>query len=54
MITDREVLEAVSTVYPINRIAVRLAPNGAFNDMGAADNRETFTYVLSEVRVVTS
>jgi hypothetical protein len=38
----------------VNRIAVRLAPNGAFNDMGSADNRETFSYVLSEVRIVTS
>ncbi|NQU11282.1 alkene reductase [bacterium] len=38
----REVLEAVLAVWPANRVAVRLSPNGAFNDMGSPDYREQF------------
>lgn len=41
----REVVEACATIWPTQRIAVRLAPNGSFNDMGSPDFRETFTYV---------
>jgi N-ethylmaleimide reductase len=41
----REVLAAVKTVYPVDRIGVRLSPNGAFGGMGSADNFETFTGV---------
>ncbi len=40
----REVIDAVATVLPMNRIAVRLSPNGNFNDMGSADYREQFTF----------
>jgi N-ethylmaleimide reductase len=43
----KEVLEAVLTVWPADRIAVRLSPNGIFNDMGAPDFRETFTHVAT-------
>jgi len=39
-----DVLAAVTTVFPSDRVGVRLAPNGAFNDMGSPDYRETFTY----------
>jgi N-ethylmaleimide reductase len=45
----REVLEAVLTVYPARRVAVRLSPNGVFNDMGSPDYRETFLYVAAEL-----
>ena len=45
----QEVLEAVLTVYPSERVAVRLSPNGVFNDMGSPDFRETFLYVAGEL-----
>lgn len=44
-----EVLEAVAGVVPENRIGIRLAPNGSFNDMGSPDYREQFTYVLKQL-----
>ncbi len=44
-----EVVTAVTEVWPANRVAVRLSPNGAFNDMGSPDYREQFTYVISEL-----
>jgi N-ethylmaleimide reductase len=40
----REVVEAVLTVFPANRIGVRFSPNGNFNDMGSEDNREAVLY----------
>jgi N-ethylmaleimide reductase len=40
----REVVEAVSAEWPARRVGVRLAPNGAFNDMGSPNFREQFTY----------
>jgi N-ethylmaleimide reductase len=45
----REVVEGVSGVFGPERVAVRLAPNGAFNDMGSPDYRETFTYAAREL-----
>ena len=45
----REVVEAVIEVFPANRVGVRLSPNGAFNDMGSPDYRETFTYVAEKL-----
>lgn len=45
----REVLEVVLEVWPAERVAVRLSPNGVFNDMGSADFRETFLYVAKEL-----
>lgn len=45
----KEVVEAVLTVYPAHRVGVRLAPNGAFNDMGSPDFRETFLYVAQQL-----
>ena len=44
-----EVVSAVATVYPANRIAVRLSPNGVFNDMGSADYREQYTFVAQQL-----
>jgi len=45
----REVTEAVIDVMSSQRVAIRLAPNGAFNDMGSPDFRETFLYAASEL-----
>ncbi|MEM9659272.1 MAG: alkene reductase, partial [Planctomycetota bacterium] len=39
-----EVVDAVATAWPTNRIGVRLSPNGNFNSMGSSDYREQFTY----------
>lgn len=44
-----EVVRAVATVYPANRIGVRLSPNGNFNDMGSPDYREQFAYVATQL-----
>lgn len=44
-----EVMEAVTSVWPANRVGVRLSPNGVFNDMGSPDYREQFTYVAREL-----
>ncbi len=45
----REITEAILTVWPASRVAVRLSPNGNFNDMGAPDFRETFTYAAAQL-----
>jgi N-ethylmaleimide reductase len=45
----KEIVEAILTVWPSVRVGVRLSPNGNFNDMGAPDFRETFTYVASQM-----
>ena len=44
-----EVVDAVTSVLPANRVGVRIAPNGHFNDMGSPDYREQFTYVASQL-----
>lgn len=44
-----EVVAAVGTVWPSQRIGVRLSPNGAFNDMGSIDYREQFGYVARQL-----
>lgn len=44
-----EVVEAVANEWPAGRVGVRLAPNGAFNDMGSPDFREQFTYAASRL-----
>ena len=45
----REIIEAVTTVFPASRVGVRLAPNGVFNDMGSPDYREQFTYAAEQL-----
>lgn len=45
----KEVVEAVTSVWPAKRVGVRLSPNGVFNDMGSADFREQFTFVASQL-----
>lgn len=44
-----EVVEAVQTVWPASRVGVRLSPNGAFNDMGSPDYRETFLHIAQQL-----
>jgi len=45
----KEVVEAVTTVWPASRVGVRISPNGAFNDMGSPDYREQFIYVAGQL-----
>jgi N-ethylmaleimide reductase len=45
----KEIVEAILTVFPANRVGVRLSPNGNFNDMGSPDFRETFLYVAKQL-----
>jgi len=45
----KETVEAITTVWPAARIGVRISPNGNFNDMGAPDFRETFTFAASQL-----
>jgi N-ethylmaleimide reductase len=45
----KEIVEAILTVYPANRVAVRLSPNGNYNEMGSPDFRETFLYVAEQL-----
>jgi N-ethylmaleimide reductase len=44
-----EVIASVATVFPLNRIGVRLSPNGAYNDMGSEDSIELYTFVLKQL-----
>ncbi|MDJ0582898.1 alkene reductase [Crocosphaera sp.] len=45
----QEIIEAVATVFPTNKIGVRLSPNGVFNDMGSPEYRELFIYVAQQL-----
>lgn len=45
----QEVLDAVLTVFPSSRVAIRLSPNGTYNTMGSADNFDAFTYYLTRL-----
>ncbi len=47
----KEIVESVITVFPANRVGVRLSPNGNYNDMGSPDFRETFLYVAQQLNV---
>lgn len=38
----KEVVEGVLTVFPSEKVMVRFSPNGAFGEMGSADNVEQF------------
>jgi len=44
-----EVVRAVTEVFPPSRVAVRLSPNGVFDDMGSSDYREQFSYVAEQL-----
>jgi 2,4-dienoyl-CoA reductase-like NADH-dependent reductase (Old Yellow Enzyme family) len=45
----KEVVEAVTSVWPAQRIGVHLSPNSPFNDMGSPDFREQFTFVAGQL-----
>ncbi|MDB6155940.1 MAG: alkene reductase [Chthoniobacteraceae bacterium] len=45
----KEVTEAILTIWPADRVGVRLSPNGNFNDMGAPDFRETYTHAAAQL-----
>ncbi|MEM1442075.1 MAG: alkene reductase [Verrucomicrobiota bacterium] len=45
----KEVLGAVTAIFPANRVGVRLSPNGAFNDMGSSDYKEQFAYAAQQL-----
>lgn len=45
----KEIVEAIITVWPTNRIGVRLSPNGVYNDIGSPDFRETFLDVAKQL-----
>ncbi len=45
----KEVVDAVTTIWPASRVGVRISPNGVYNDMGSPDFREQFTYVASQL-----
>lgn len=45
----KEITEAVLTIWPANRVGVRLSPNGVFNDMGSPDYRETFLHAAQQL-----
>ncbi len=47
-----EVMDAILSVWPAAKVGVRLSPNGVFNDMGADDYRETFTYVAQQLNAL--
>ncbi len=44
-----EVIEAVATVWPRERIGLRLSPLGSFNDIADANPEETFGYVFERL-----
>lgn len=44
-----EIVDAVTGVWPANQVAVRLSPNGSFNDMGSPDFRETHLFVAGQL-----
>uniref|UniRef100_K3WR31 NADH:flavin oxidoreductase/NADH oxidase N-terminal domain-containing protein n=1 Tax=Globisporangium ultimum (strain ATCC 200006 / CBS 805.95 / DAOM BR144) TaxID=431595 RepID=K3WR31_GLOUD len=44
-----EVIDALKTVWPANRIVLRISLNGAFGGMGSADNLEILVYVLEQL-----
>jgi N-ethylmaleimide reductase len=44
-----EIVEALKTVYPADRIGVRLSPNGVFGGMGSADNYGMFSYAFERL-----
>ena len=45
-----EVIEAVLTVWPADRVGIRLSPNGSYNGMGSDDFREAFLYYTKRIK----
>jgi N-ethylmaleimide reductase len=47
-----EIVEAVLTVWPADRVGVRISPNGIYNDMGSADYREQFLHTARQMNAL--
>jgi len=45
----REITDAVTQVWPTDRVGVRISPHGDFNDMGSPDFRDQFLYVAEQL-----
>jgi N-ethylmaleimide reductase len=45
----KEIVDAVTQEWPANRVAVRLSPNGVYNNMGSPDYREQFLYTATQL-----
>ncbi|EGK86334.1 alkene reductase [Microcoleus vaginatus PCC 9802] len=45
----KEIVEAIITVFPANKVGVRLSPNGIYNDMGSPEYREDFLYFAAQL-----
>ncbi|MGB3401535.1 MAG: alkene reductase [Microcoleaceae cyanobacterium] len=45
----KEIVEAILTVLPADKVGVRLSPNGNYNSMGSPDYRETFIYIAEKL-----
>ena len=45
----KEIVEAIITVLPANRVGVRLSPNSIYNDMGSPSYREDFLYIAGQL-----
>ena len=48
----KEVLNAVLSVVPSNRVGVRISPNGVFNDMGCEDFQALYRYVATQLNAL--
>ena len=46
----KEVTEAVLTVWASGNVGIRLSPNGVYNDVGSPDYRETYLYVVEQLK----
>ena len=44
-----EIIEAITTVCEIDRVGVRLAPSGTFNDISDSDPKKLFGYVADQM-----
>ncbi len=44
-----EVLEAILSVWPSDRVGIRISPSGVFNDMSDSDPRRTFGYFVDQL-----
>ncbi|TYZ63032.1 hypothetical protein PybrP1_004026 [[Pythium] brassicae (nom. inval.)] len=44
-----EIVDAVKSVWPADRIGVRLAPNGRFGGVGCPDNADFFPFVMEKL-----
>ncbi|GAB9463918.1 hypothetical protein Gpo141_00001364 [Globisporangium polare] len=44
-----ELVDALVTVWPADRVALRLSPNSGFCGMGSSDNAEMFTHVFEKL-----